>query len=48
MSGALALQRKYVTFQDGGSQEIQYSKQIAWRELYTENYQIRATDVDTS
>ena len=28
MSGGLALQRNYVTIQDGGSQEIQLSKQI--------------------
>ena len=44
----LALQRTHVTFQNGGLQEIQWSKQIVWRELYTENYQIWAADVDTS
>ena len=44
----LALQRNYATFQVGGPQEIQWSKHIAWRELYTENYQIWSADVDTS
>ena len=44
----MALECRYVTFQDGGLQEIQWSKQIAWRELYTEKYQIWAADVDTS
>ena len=40
---------RHVTFQDGGTQEIQWSKdEIAWRELYKENYQIWAADVDTS
>ena len=34
-------------FQDGGLQEMQWSKQIAWCELYTENYQIWAADIDT-
>mgnify|MGYP001793537623 CR=1 FL=1 len=29
-------------------QEIQWSKQIAWLELFTENYQIWAADVDKS
>ena len=38
----------HVIFQDGGSQESQWSKQIAWRELYTENDQNWAADVDTS
>ena len=28
MSGGLALQRNYITIQDGGPQEIQWSKQI--------------------
>ena len=40
------IQRIDVTFQDGGPKEIQWSKQIAWRELHTENYQIWAADVD--
>ena len=48
MSGGLALQCNHVTFQDGGQQEISWSKQITWRELYTENYQIWAADVDIS
>ena len=39
---------QHVTFQKGGPQEIQWSKQIAWCELYTNNYQIWAADVDTS
>ena len=44
----LALQRNYVTFQDGGPHEILWSKQIIQRESYKENYQIRAADVETS
>ena len=36
---------QHVTFQDGGPQEIQWSKQ---HELYRNNYQLWAADVDTS
>ena len=38
---------QHVTFQDGGLQESRWSKEIAWHELYTQNYQIWAADVDT-
>ena len=44
----LELQCTHVTFQDGSPQENQWSKQIAWLELYTQNYQIWAADVNAS
>ena len=41
----MAIQRIHVTFQNDGPQKIQWSKQIAWCELYTENYQNWTADV---